>query len=99
MALRLRDDEHMVQNDAFFLREICISMTSYTQNAKTLNSKQGFKHSLRQELALSSQTCRLRFWIWSQLHRKWRPGAAGTLYLTFTGREKIVSIIKVGEDG
>jgi hypothetical protein len=55
MESRHRNDEKPAQNDAFSICPKCISMTSGTQNAKTLNSKQGFKHSSPRELALSSR--------------------------------------------
>jgi hypothetical protein len=99
MEIQSRNNRNATHNSFLFLCKKCASMTSDTRNAETLNSKQGFRHSSRQELALSSRDCRFCFWLWSQLYKKWGPGSRGTLYLKSTGKEKWFQIIKVREDG
>ena len=95
-----RDGQSNAAHDrSFFLCEKCVAMTSDTHNAEKLNTQEGFRHSSRQDLALSSRNCRFCFWLWSQLHRKWETKSLGILYLSSTGKERLNQVIKVKEDG
>jgi hypothetical protein len=79
--------------NTFSLCQLCASMTAELDNAKQLNSRQGFKYLSRRELALSSRYCTFCFWLWAQLHRTWKPGSPGDLYMFATGRDSIIDVL------
>ena len=99
MEIQHEDQRNAALDRPFFLCEKCIAMTSSMGYAEALNTKEGFEHSSRQELAFSSRNCRFCFWLWSQLHKKWETGSLGKLFLKSTGKEKLIQVIKVREDG
>lgn len=80
--------------ETFLLCQKCAYMTSDSRNAKLLNSRQGFNHSSRQELALSSRYCTFCFWLWSQLHRTWKPGSHTHLYIFAKGEDAVIEVVR-----
>ena len=42
---------------------------------------------------ISSRSCTFCFWIWSQLHRAWKPGSPGHFYLMCTCRDRVERIL------